>query len=297
MTCAADRHHHPRTSHRPGLPAAQAPGPAPDLRHRRGSGPCLLPGGGAGAVHGRAAARGRPGGPGPRAQERRADRVRQRPAVRRLQHARGGPQGGLPHRADRPLRRAPGAGRSTDPAHAHGPGPALPGRRRARASRLRAAGLGRRRARAPAPAARVGRFAVPGPAADRRVPAGGRAQPPVRAAARARRRQALLGVHRRGGQADPGRRRLAGRAPGEGAHHPALPQPSEKAHPVRAGPAGRDRRYRAGRTRQRRARRRASQRGRHQQAARGPAPRGHPRRAARGAAPAGSATSAAARAR
>ena len=32
--------------------------------------------------------------------------VRQRPPVRRLQHARGGAQGGLPDRADRPLRRA-----------------------------------------------------------------------------------------------------------------------------------------------------------------------------------------------
>ena len=46
--------------------------------------------------------------------------------------------------------------------------------------------------------------------------AGRRAEPPVRAAAGAGRRQALLGQQRRGRQADPGRRWLAGRAPGEG---------------------------------------------------------------------------------
>jgi hypothetical protein len=45
--------------------------------------------------------------------------------------------------------------------------------------------------------------------------------------------------------------RAGGRAPGKGAHHPPLPQPPEEAHPVRAGPAGRSRRHRAGRTRQR----------------------------------------------
>ena len=48
----------------------------------------------------------------------------------------------------------------------------------------------------------------------RRAAAGRRAAPAVRAAAGAGRRQALLGRPRRGGQADPGRRGLAGRAPG-----------------------------------------------------------------------------------
>ena len=88
--------------------------------------------------------------------------------------------------------------------------------------------LERRRAEPAPPAGRVGRLPVSRPAADRRAEAGGRAQPPVRAAAGARRRQALLGVHRGGRQADPGRRRLAGRAPGEGAHHPPLPVPPAK---------------------------------------------------------------------
>ena len=67
--------------------------------------------------------------------------------------------------------------------------------------------------------------------------AGRRAQPPVRAAAGAGRRQALLGQHRRGRQARPGRRRLAGRAPGAGADHPPLPR--APAAPRRASAAGR----------------------------------------------------------
>ena len=56
--------------------------------------------------------------------------VRQRPAVRRLQHARGGDQGGLPHRAHRPLRRASRPGREPHPAGDTRPGPALPRRHR-----------------------------------------------------------------------------------------------------------------------------------------------------------------------
>ena len=136
-----------------------------------------------------------------------------------------------------------------------------------------AARLERRRTQPAAPASRVGRLPVSRPAADRRAEAGGRAEPPVRAAARARRRQALLGVHRGGRQADPGRRRLAGRPPGQGAHHPPLPVPPAKTHQVRAGPAGRSRRHRARRARQRRHR---GSRGRRAQAAGGPAPRGHP---------------------
>ena len=257
MQCAADHYHHPRASDRPGIPAAQAPRPVPVVRRRGWSGARLLPRGGAGAVHRRAAARGRPDRPGPqpRPQGRRkrycARRVRQRPAVRRLQHARGGDQGGLPHRAHRPLRRASRPGRRTHPAGTARPRPALPGWQNPGRPRLRAPRLDRRRPAPPPDAARVGRLPVPGPAAGRRAPAGGRAQPPVRAAARARRRQALLGVHRGDRQADPGRRRLAGRAPGEGAHHPALPGAPEAAHPLRAGPAGRSRRHRAHRTRQR----------------------------------------------
>ena len=72
------------------------------------------------------------------------------------------------------------------------------------------------------------------------------AQPAVRPAARARRRQALLGEHRRGGQVDPGRRRLAGDPSGEGVDHPALSAASRLADRGGAGPAGRGRRPRAG---------------------------------------------------
>ena len=65
-----------------------------------------------------------------RNQRRRARPVRQRPPVRRLQHARGGPQGGLPDRADRPLRRQARARQQQHPAHHQRAGPALPRRRR-----------------------------------------------------------------------------------------------------------------------------------------------------------------------
>ena len=69
----------------------------------------------------------------------------------------------------------------------------------------------------------LGRLALPGHPPGRHGAAGRRAQPSLRAAAGPRRRQALLGGHRRGRQADPGGRRLAGRPPGEGADHPPLP--------------------------------------------------------------------------
>ena len=62
-------------------------------------------------------------------ERRRARPVRQRPPVRRLQHARGGPQGGLPDRADRPLRRPARARQQPHPAHHQRAGPALPRRR------------------------------------------------------------------------------------------------------------------------------------------------------------------------
>ena len=91
---------------------------------------------------------------------------------------------------------------------------------------------------------RVGRLALPRRPADRRPPARRCAQPPVRAAARAGRREALLGQHRRGRQADPRGRRLARGPPGEGAHHPPVPVPPAGAGRRRAGPAGRGRRHR-----------------------------------------------------
>ena len=67
---------------------------------------------------------------GRQAERRRARPVRQRPPVRRLQHARGGAQGGLPDRADRPLRRPARARPKQHPAHHQRAGPALQGRPR-----------------------------------------------------------------------------------------------------------------------------------------------------------------------
>src|SRR5579859_3984968 len=43
MTCAADHHHHPGARDGSRVPAAQAPRPAPDVRHRGGRGARLLP--------------------------------------------------------------------------------------------------------------------------------------------------------------------------------------------------------------------------------------------------------------
>ncbi len=151
--------------------------------------------------------------------------VRQRPALRRLEHARRGAQGGLPHRADRPLRRAPRAGREPHPAGDARPRAALPGRRST---------------------SRTDVFAPLGWTVEARQPA--RSTPPewgdspyldlrltgeLRLADALNHLYVLLPVlddakhywvsHRRGGQADPGRRRLAGRPPGEGADHPPLP--------------------------------------------------------------------------
>ncbi len=71
----------------------------------------------------------------------------------------------------------------------------------------------------------VGRVAVRGAGARGRDAAVGRAAPPVRAAAGAGRRQALLGVGGRGGQAAAVRGGLARRAPGAEADHHAATCP------------------------------------------------------------------------
>ena len=111
------------------------------------------------------------------------------------------------HRADRALRRrGPSSPARAHPAGDPGARAALRGRGRAGAAALRPARLGRStREPVPLEPAAWGDSAyvdlrLTGTRAARR-----RAQPPVRAAARARRRQALLGIHRRGGQAGPGR--------------------------------------------------------------------------------------------
>jgi hypothetical protein len=68
------------------------------------------------------------------------------------------------------------------------------------------------------------------------------ADPAVRAHAGPGRQQALLGEPGRGGQADAGRRRLAGRAPRAGADHPSLPRPPPDPGAGRGQPARRGRR-------------------------------------------------------
>ena len=125
-------------------------------------------------MHRGAAARGRPDRAGarrrrPRPRRLRARPVRQRPPLRRVEHAGDGAQGRLPHRADRPLRRAPGARRPADPAGAARARPAVPRRRRARPRGCSSRSAGRSSA-TPVPldpqVPRVGRLALRRPAPD-----------------------------------------------------------------------------------------------------------------------------------
>ena len=98
----------------------------------------------------------------------------------------------------------------------------------------------------------VGRLALRRPQAHRPAGAQPGAVAPLRAAARARRRQALLGQRRRGRQARPRRRRLAGRPPG--ARDGPAPRAGRPAPPRRrrGRAADRARRPAAGRARGRR---------------------------------------------
>ena len=131
--------------------------------------------------------------------------VRQRPPVRRLEPAGRRHGRRVQHRPVRSLRQPPGAGRRADPARGRDPRAALPRRRRPRAPDLRAARVGGRRDADPAGRALpgVGRLALPAPDPARHGPAGRRAQPALRPAARPRRGQALLAGQRRGRQAAP----------------------------------------------------------------------------------------------
>ena len=85
---------------------------------------------------------------------------------------------------------------------------------------------------------RVGRLALRRLVLDGRAAARRRAAPPVRPAAGARRRQALLGRARRGRQAAAGRRGLAGRPPGAEADHQPLSVAPLVADPAGHGAAG-----------------------------------------------------------
>lgn len=205
-------HRYPRAPRdRPRLSAAQASrqgaGVLDLLRH--GARP--VPGGVRRTVHGRAAARGRRGGAGAAGQgqgprwgaRRRARAVRQRPPVRGLLPARGGAERCVLQRDEGPVHRAARTAGADQAAADRGARAARPRRCRPRTGAVRAArmdsdGRGGGAGRA---VPRVGRLPLctsgtGSDAADaRRSPA-----PPLRAAPGARRRQALLGVVRRGRQ-------------------------------------------------------------------------------------------------
>ena len=177
--------------------------------------------------------RGRSGRPGPGLAP-----VRQRPALRRLVDAERGAGPGLRLGPGRELPPTAGAGRPGAGAGGRAAGGAVRGGEGIAAPAVRAAGL-RRPLLDPA-----ARRAVPGlgaqPLPGRHASAApcrcGDPGAPVRAAAGARRRQALLG--RRGGDrqaAAPGRG-VAGRAPRQRADHPPLPPPPASAGRARRWP-------------------------------------------------------------
>ena len=276
------------TTHRPatdlGYLLVKHPDRVHTVRAAHRHGVRLFPGGDAAAVHGRAAARDRPGrlsgrtvrvaGQRPGRRSRCGRYVNDRP-VRRVEPAR--------RRAEPGASAARCAATSKDrPELAARPipleirVPALRCRGGADlAARCSARSAGRSTA-TPIPldddASRVGRQPVRRPDADRHGAARRRAQPPLRAAAGARRRQALLGGPRRGGQAAAGRRGLAGRAPGAGADRPALPgAPARRWPPTRSAgsraPGADARRGRRRRTTSRTGRADRGGRGRRQPAA------------------------------
>ena len=123
------------------------------------------------------------------------------------------------------------------------PGAALPGRRRAGARAVRAAGLDRDRDADPAATRRHPDWRRRAAYVDLMLAGtlrvSRRAEPGVRAAAGARRRQALLGGAGRGRQAAAGRHRLAGAHPAAGPDRPPLPGAPAVAGRRGARPAGR----------------------------------------------------------
>ena len=197
--CAADHHDDRAPASDLGFLLHKHPGRAQSFDVSVGSAHVFYPEA-ATRGHGGAAARGRPGRPGARPQGPgrrglRARPVRQRPPVRGVEHARGGDRGGLPHRDDRPLRQPPGAGRHGDAARAARAGAACRGGPDLARRVFEPLGWQVEAAAAPLDPAFPGwgdsRYLdvrLTGDAA-----AGRRAEPPLRAAAGARRRQALLG--------------------------------------------------------------------------------------------------------
>ena len=291
-----------RAGDRPRLPAAQAPGPGAGVRACRSARrTCSTPRRPTSAARSRCCSRstrspwcagGAAAGDG-----LRAGAVRQRPAVRRVVDARRRAGQGLPHRDGRPLQRPAGAGgpaaAARDAAARRCPAAAAPTWSRDLFAPLGWHGRRDRRCRSTR-GPRVGRLAATSTCASpARCRLARRAQPPLRAAAGARRRQALLGRRGRGRQADPRRRRLAADAPGARPRSPAATSPPAAPRRRRDGPAGRARRPEPERWTRRRGPRRADAAGRSSRCA---ARRSLDRAAGRAARTASS-TSAAARAR
>ena len=226
---APDRHDDSRAGHRPGLPAAQAPGPSQastcpsgrrtssiPRRRRRCTAALLLEVDPVALVRGRKGPAGEGFTLGQYVNDRpyAASSMLAVALARVFRTAMAGRCDARPELAATPLPLSPRAG------------PALPRRRRRWPAAVRAAGLAG--------------DATPIPL-DPPFPAGGTPATSTCAGRRlrladalnhlyvllpgARRREALLGVHRRGRQAGPRGRRLARRAPGTRPDHPALPGP------------------------------------------------------------------------
>ncbi|MEJ7661801.1 MAG: methyltransferase [Hymenobacter sp.] len=192
----------------------------------RRPGPRLLPRSHRRALYRRPAARPRPGGPGARAPRRfRAGRVRERPALRGLVVLERGLEQSLRHGHERHVQGPAGAARPGPTPRRDG-GRGIGPRPRLAAPAVRAAGLPGRDHRLPL---------------DPTVPAWGASpyytlhlrhdglrlqdvlSPPLRVAAGARQRQALLRGPAGGRQAAAPRRRLAAPPPRARLHHPPLP--------------------------------------------------------------------------
>ena len=229
--CAVDDHD-ARAGNRPGLSAAQAPRPGPDVSVSVGVAHVFYPEATDAALYGGADARGGPDRPGARPAGRRVDAFALGQYVNDRPYAASSDVDGhdrdIPDRDGWPVRRAAGAGDNA--ASAEDPLPALPCRGGPRwPAAVRAARLAGRRRQPPAGRSfRSGVTRAMWICAHRQGPAGRCPQSPLRAAAGARRCQALLGQPGRGRQVDPGGWRLAGRSSGKDLDHQPLPARAEQ---------------------------------------------------------------------
>ena len=241
---AADHRHYPPARHRPGLPAAQAPGRRHEAELSFGTAHLFYPEATDAAVLRGAPARRRPGRAGPRRFRRgqpvRAGRLRERPAVRGVVVPVRRAGQAARHRDERPQQGAAGAGRAS-PSRWRSACRCCPAAAGESLLRRLFEPLGYAVTARVAPAGRqfptLGRQRLPDrDAGGHRAAGRGTSGARLRAAPGAGRRQALLGRARRGQQAAPARRPVAGRAPGAGADRAPLPPPRPAADQGRAGP-------------------------------------------------------------